>query len=93
MAPQTDTAVRSASIGFAVRGRARRADITADGTRPAVRRAFGIPRAGPQQVGDRGERTVGDEVADPVAPVHEAAVHAVDEAELGLRGDNALEAG
>ena len=33
--------MRSASIGFAVRGRARSADMTADGTRPAVSRAFG----------------------------------------------------
>ena len=36
---------------------------------------------------------MGDEVADPVAAVHEAAVRAVDEAELGLRGEDALEAG
>ena len=41
VAPHTETAVRSASIGLAVRGNARRADITADGMRPVVMRAFG----------------------------------------------------
>jgi hypothetical protein len=41
VAPQTETAVRRASIGFAVRGSARSVEMTADGTRPVVSRAFG----------------------------------------------------
>ena len=69
----------------------RHEDRLGDGRR--VELDAGMPLAGPQQVGDLGVRAAGDELADRVAAVQEAAVLAVDEADRALGADDALEAG
>ena len=59
----------------------------------AGRQAVGrVPLAGPQQVRDRRIRAALDEVADPVAAIHQPAALAIDLAEGRLAGDDALEA-
>ena len=52
-----------------------------------------VPFARPQQVRDRGICPLRDEVADPIPAVEQASALAVDEAEAGLAGDDAFEAG
>ena len=66
-------------------GHDRRRDRT--GRQPMRR----VPLPGPQEVGDRREGPVGDQVPDPVAAIEESSALAVDEAQARLAGDDALE--
>ena len=93
VAPQAETAVRSASIGLVVGGqRPQRRSSPAAGTGAVGEAVARIPLAGPQQVRDRRVGAVLDEVADPVAAIQQPAALAVDVGEAGLAGDDALEA-
>ena len=93
VAPHAETAVRSASMGLAWRGTARSTVITVSGTGAVGSRYARIPVAGPEQVRDDRVRAVLDEIADPVAAVEQSPALAVDLAERGLAGEDALEAG
>ena len=50
------------------------------------------PLAAPQQLGDLGEAAALDQLADRIAAIQQPAVGAVDLRELGLAGDDTLEA-
>ena len=91
-APQTETAVRSASIGWA--STRQRAEGRHHGVRHGQARELGVrhPLARPEQLRDRRVGPALDQLADGVPAVEEAAGLAVDVRERGLAGDDALEA-
>ena len=93
VAPQAETAVRSASIGLVVAGRARRTVRTGPGTGAVGRRCVGSHSPVQSRFATAGYVPSLDQVADPVAAVQQPPALAVDVAERGLAGDDALEAG
>ena len=93
VAPHAETAVRSASIGLAWRGRARSTVMTASGTGAVGSRYAGSQSPVQSRFATTGIGAVLDEIADAVAPVEQSSALTVDLAERGFPGQDTLEAG